>query len=112
MHAESHYSDQTLARLIESHGWTPAARGNRGEIQSVARRTCGHWVLAGYRDDPTRRRYIQLSLGDAFVLDIDGRDKSPVDVARAIDQAAFEAAEKAMSHWLAKIEAGARVACA
>ena len=103
---EHHYSDQTLHALIETHGWE-AAHVRGGNITSVRRQFDGIGPLgthttpkgqrnlyAGYGADPDRRRYIALTLGDAQIADLDGRDTTPDRIARLINLAAEQFADE------------------
>lgn len=92
-HDETHYSDQTLACLVEHHGWAADVRGEGGALLSVEREIDGQTLTAGYGDDPVRRRYIALKVGETVAVDVDGRGMNPADVARTIDVAATRVAE-------------------
>lgn len=92
MHAQHqpHYSDQTLAALVESRKWTACPRNDEGVLLSVERTFAGLVFTAGYSDDPARRRYIALKQGETFIVDVDGRGRNPADVAFTITAAAFD----------------------
>ncbi len=106
---EQHYSDLTLNALVENHGWEVAYSGLReaGRVDSVSRMFDGVGPLgtqvtpegerrlsAGYNEDSERRRYITLKLGDEVIVDVDGRDQNPVDVARQINTRAEQYADQ------------------
>lgn len=103
---EQHYSDQTLQALIEEHGWE-ATQGSGNGIVSVKRQFEGigptgtmvtpngeRNLYAGYNADPERRRYIALTLGDATIMDFDGRDARPADIARLVNLSAEQYADQ------------------
>lgn len=105
---EPHYSDLTLQALIEHHGWERGySLGPSDELSSVSRTFVGvgrlggmavpdgaRRLYAGYAADAERRRYIALTLGDARILDLDGRDASPADIARLINLKAEQFADE------------------
>ena len=91
-----HYSDLTLAALVEHHGWhyhNPnwpasgverlfAGLGADGEMVPNGARYLG----ANYSEDPESRRYIALHSGFDLLKDWDGREGTPAEIAAQVNK--------------------------
>ncbi|WP_354859830.1 hypothetical protein [Acetobacter fabarum] len=91
-----HYSDQTLAALVEHHGWhyynpnRPASGVERlfaglgpdGDMVPNGARYLG----ANYSKDPESRRYIALHYGFDLLKDWDGREGTPAEIAAQVNK--------------------------
>jgi hypothetical protein len=103
---DAHYSDQTLAALVKYHGWNycdpQRPEGGVKRLFSGLKPDGALDLVAGYAADPERRRYIALYSGWDLVVDFDGRNGSPAEIAQRLNacaeqyarqqQAQFEAA--------------------
>lgn len=95
---QGHYSDQTVAALIERHGWQQTSQ-DEPSVEKIFEGVGP--LVAGYAADPERRRYIGLNLvaGEpsqlgAVIVDFDGREASPEKIAEQIDLAAATYADE------------------
>ena len=105
---EQHYSDLTIAALINTHGWKPGYQAE--EKMHLINVTCefsdvgyvGGSVVpdgtrrlyAGYSHDSERRRYISLAIADKEIKDWDGRGQDPATIARQVNEAAAKYADE------------------
>lgn len=96
-----HYSDQTLAALVERHGWEMMDSANVrktfegvGPVGTMTTPNGQRNLYAGYGQDAERRRYIALTLGDKTITDLDGRDQDPELIAASISASADHFADE------------------
>ncbi|WP_225063041.1 hypothetical protein [Komagataeibacter rhaeticus] len=95
---DAHYSDQTLAALVERHGWryqdaTQPQNGVERLFDGLAHDGMvvpdgARYLLANYAADPERCRYIALYAGWELLGDWDGRNGSPVEIASRLNERA------------------------
>lgn len=118
---EHHYSDLTLAELVAEYGWEYVSED---KSRGVVRQFDGVGFVGGmiapngernlyasYSADPERRRYIAVTLGDTRIVDFDGREASPADIARKVNESAAQFADqKRLKNGLEPIYAGAGLA--
>ncbi|MFT8419851.1 MAG: hypothetical protein ABF636_13635 [Acetobacter sp.] len=100
---ELHYSDLTLAALVEHHGWhyhnpnRPASGVERLFVGIAADGMMSpngaRYLGANYSADPESRRYIALHSGFDLLKDWDGREGSPEEIAAQVNKWAEQYAQ-------------------
>ena len=100
---ELHYSDLTLAALVEHHGWhyhnpnRPASGVERLFVGIAADGMMSpngaRYLGANYSEDPESRRYIALHSGFDLLKDWDGREGTPEEIAAQVNKWAEQYAQ-------------------
>ncbi|MBS0988636.1 hypothetical protein JK182_08155 [Acetobacter okinawensis] len=100
---ELHYSDLTLAALVEHHGWhyhnpnRPASGVERLFVGIAADGMMSpngaRYLGANYSQDPESRRYIALHSGFDLLKDWDGREGTPEEIAAQVNKWAEQYAQ-------------------
>lgn len=104
---DAHYSDQTLAALVRYHGWSYChPQRPEGGVKRLFKGQApdgmlvpdgARYLVAGYAADPERRRYIALHSGWDLVVDFDGRNGSPAEIAQRLNACAEQFARQQLA---------------
>ena len=108
---DAHYSDQTLAALVKYHGWSHCdPKRPKGGVERLFKGQApdgmlvpdgARYLVAGYAADPESRRYISLYSGWDLVADFDGRNGSPAEIARQLNERAEQYARQQQAQFKA-----------
>ena len=98
-----HYSDLTLAALVERYGWQyyDAQRPQNGverlfvgiAADGMMSPDGARYLSANYSADPESRRYIALHYGFDRLKDWDGREGTPAEIAAQVNKWAEQYAQ-------------------